>query len=394
MTAGIVLREPDCWPARGCRKAPAAPGVPNDGWPLYRLEPPENNLVCWMAPEPLYLDHAATTPLLPQARDAWLDGMARWANPSSPHASGRTARAALEQARERLKAALDWPGEVIFTSGASEALAIAIERTTMPLAAVSSVEHDAVLRLAGDAARLTVSDKGLIEAEGSALAGLVAVQHVNNETGVIQPLDAVAQAIGKAGGRLLADCAQSAGKLPMPDADMIAISAHKFGGPIGVGALLVRDWAMLRPSGGQERGYRAGTENLPGVLAMVAALEVGSGWLAQAAALRARLEAHVVGAGGEVIAPDAPRLPTIGAYRMPNVSSAVQLIRFDAQGIAVSAGSACSSGSLKASHVLTAMGVEGANEVVRVSIGRETTEDEIDRFCASWSTMARGRAAA
>ena len=347
-----------------------------------------------MLPEPIYLDHAATTPLLPEARDAWLESAARWANPSSPHGLGRAARAALEGARERLKAALGWQGEVIFTSGASEALAIAMKRSVLPLGAASAVEHDAVLRLAGEAARLPVHSNGLVDPASAALPGLVAVQHVNNETGVIQSLDAIFDAVRGSAGRLLADCAQSAGKLPLPDADMIAISAHKFGGPIGSGALLVRDWAMLRPCGGQERGYRAGTENLPGAVAMVAALEADAHWIEHAAKLRFALEQGIVAAGGTIIGTSAPRLATIGAYHMPDRSSAVQLIRFDAQGIAVSAGSACSSGSLKASHVLTAMGVEGASEVVRVSIGRETTMAQIERFLAAWTTMAQGRAAA
>jgi cysteine desulfurase len=343
---------------------------------------------------PVYLDHAATTPLLPQARDAFLAGMDMWANPSSPHKAGRAARAAFEEARERLKAALGWQGEVVFTSGASEALAIALSRSALPLAAVSAVEHDAVLRLAGGAAVIEVDEDGLIDVEGMPRGCLVAVQHVNSETGVIQPLDAVAEAVRGAGGLLLADCAQSAAKLPLPPADLVAISAHKFGGPVGVGALLVRDWAMLKPSGGQERGYRGGTENLPGVLAMVAAAEAERDWLESAAVLRAELEQGIIAAGGVVIAADAPRLPTIGAYRMPGVASAVQLIRFDGQGIAVSAGSACSSGSLKASHVLTAMGIEGAGEVVRVSIGRETARADIDRFLSAWAGMAKGRAAA
>lgn len=344
--------------------------------------------------DPVYLDHAATTPLLPQAREAWSAGMAAWANPSSPHKAGRAARAMLEDARERLKTALGWQGEVVFTSGASEALAIAVTRAALPLAAVSAVEHDAVLRLAGGAAVIDVDEDGLVDAETMPRGGLVAVQHVNNETGVIQPIDTLAEAVRDRGGLLLADCAQSAAKLSLPAADMVAISAHKFGGPIGVGALLVRDWAMLKPSGGQERGYRGGTENLPGVLAMVAAAEAGRDWLDHAAALRVRLERALVAAGGVVIAADAPRLATVGAYRMPGVASAVQLIRFDGQGVAVSAGSACSSGSLKASHVLTAMAVEGAGEVVRVSIGRETGAGDIDRFVGAWTGIAKIRSAA
>lgn len=332
---------------------------------------------------PIYLDHAATTPLLPAAREAMLEGFALWANPSSPHKAGRAARAALEAARGRVKVALGWQGEVIFTSGASEALTVAMTRCVQPIAAVSAVEHEAVLRWAGDAARLPVDGEGRVLTEGS-LAGLVAVQQVNNETGVIQPLDESAEAVRAAGGLLLADCAQSAGKIALPAADMVAVSAHKFGGPIGVGALLVRDWAMLKPTGGQERGYRGGTENLPGALAMAAALEAPRDWLEAAARLRLRLDDGILAAGGEIVAQNAPRLPTIAGYRMPGRSANAQLIRFDGIGIAVSAGSACSSGSLKASPVLTAMGYPHAGEVIRVSIGRETTESEIDAFLSAW----------
>jgi cysteine desulfurase len=222
------------------------------------------------------------------------------------------------------------------------------------------------------------------------------VQHVNNETGVIQPLDAIAAGAREGGGLLLADCAQSAGKLPVPDADLIAISAHKFGGPIGMGALLVRDWALLAPSGGQERGYRAGTENLPGALAMAAALEHGADWMGEAARLRQRLEREIVAMGGEIVAASSPRIPTIGAYRMAGVSAAVQLIRLDGKGIDVSAGSACSSGSLRTSHVLGAMHMDdkAASEVIRVSIGRETREAEIDGFLAAWREISGGARAA
>ena len=341
-----------------------------------------------MSADSLYLDHAATTPLLPAARDALLHGFAIWANPSSPHGPGRAARAALEDARARLKAALYWDGEVIFTSGASEALALAISRCVQPLAGVSVVEHEAVLRHAGDAARIVVDGLGLVDPAACALPGLVAVQQVNNETGVMQPLEAVAAAVRGAGGLLLADAAQGAGKLALPDADMIALSAHKFGGPIGVGALLVRDWALLRPTGGQERGYRGGTENLPGVLAMVAALEAGADWLDRAVELRDRLDSAITAAGGISIAEGTARVPSIAAYRMPGKSANAQLIRFDGMGIAVSAGSACSSGSLRTSHVLEAMGIEGANEIIRVSIGRETTDADIDRFIAAWQQVA------
>jgi cysteine desulfurase len=349
---------------------------------------PESN-VFTMSNQAVYLDHAATTPLLPAAREAWVAAMADWANPSSPHAAGRRARASLEDARERVKAALGWEGEVVFTSGASEALALALTRCRLSFVAATAVEHEAVLRHLRDLpatgeALLPVDRHGLVSPSSALFAGLVAVQHVNNETGVIQPLAKIAAAVRDAGGLLLADCAQSAGKLALPDADLVAVAAHKFGGPIGIGALLVRDWAMLEPGGGQERGYRGGTENLPGALAMAAALEEGADWLETAARLRSLLEASLIAAGGDVIAASVPRIPTIGAYRMPGKSSSAQLIAFDAKGIAVSAGSACSSGSLRGSHVLQAMGIGGANEVIRVSIGRETTEVDIARFVAAW----------
>lgn len=321
------------------------------------------------------------------------EGFRIWANPSSPHAAGRKARAALEEARERVKRALGWDGEIIFTSGASEALALAVRHSRAPLAAVAAIEHEAMMRLA-KATVLPVNGAGKVEPDACALSGLIAVQQVNNETGVIQSLGEIAEAVRGAGGVLLADCAQGAGKLELPDADLIAMSAHKFGGPVGVGALLVRDFALLDAGGGQERGYRAGTENLPGALGLAAALEAGNAWLDEAARLRSRLEAGIVASGGEVVAAGAPRLATIGAYRMPGVSSAAQLIRFDAAGIAVSAGSACSSGSLRQSHVLTAMGFAGASEVIRISLGHETREGDIDRALGVWRTIAQREIAA
>lgn len=350
-----------------------------------------------MPAEPLYLDHAASTPLLPQARAALEQGFDAWANPSSPHKPGRAARALLESARARVKAALAWEREAVFTSGASEALALAIGRVKVGRVVVAAVEHEAVLRPAGaDAERLPVDADGRVDlavlqallADGP--RALVCVQQVNSETGVIQPLAEIAALVRAAGGILLADAAQGAGKIALPDADLIALSAHKFGGPIGIGALLIRDFALLEAPGGQERGYRGGTENLPGALAMAAALEAGDGWMVEAGRLRGLVDAQLQAAGAEIVASAAPRCPTIGGYRMPGISSAAQLIRFDSMGIAVSAGSACSSGSLRPSHVLSAMGldVKAAGEVLRVSIGRETDEAAIARFVAAWRDIA------
>lgn len=338
----------------------------------------------------LYLDHAATTPVSLSARRAFGEAMGRWANPSSPHADGRAARAALEDARRRVATALGWDGALIFTSGASEAIAMALGRSKLARIMPSPLEHDAVLRVTAGAERLALDRRGTVVLPEEAHGVLLAIQHVNNETGVVQPLGRIADAVHTAGGLLFADCAQSAAKLPLPDADMIAISAHKFGGPPGIGALLVRDLSRILPSGGQEQGYRAGTENLPAILAMAAALEEQPDWLDDAADMRRSLDAAIVAAGGEVVAASSPRLAAIASYRMPGVSARAQLIQFDAAGISVSAGSACSSGTLRTSHVLLAMGWDekAAGEVVRVSFGPATSTADIARFIEAWQAIA------
>lgn len=339
-----------------------------------------------MKPDRLYLDHAATTPVVPAAREAVADALGRWANPSSPHGEGRAARAALEAARGRIGKALGWVGEILFTSGASEAIALALNGFD---AVASAVEHDAVLAAVGDESRIAVDANGIVQLGAIAKGRRYAIQQVNNETGVIQPLAKLGAAIRQGGGLLVADCSQGAGKLPLPDADIIILSAHKLGGPPGLGALLVNDLALLRPTGGQEKGYRRGTENLPAVAGLAAALEAGFDWLDDAAMLRAKLDKAIEAAGGEVVAKAAPRLATIGSYRMPGISASSQLIAFDLAGISVSAGSACSSGTLKTSHVLTAMGwdAKSAGEVIRVSFGPQTSEADIDRFMAAWKAI-------
>ncbi|WP_281727893.1 aminotransferase class V-fold PLP-dependent enzyme [Sphingomonas sp. PAMC26645] len=325
----------------------------------------------------MYLDHAATTPMRPEAVAAVGEGMARWANPSSPHAEGRAARAALEDARKRIAKALGWPHHVILTSGASESATLALRGR--PGVAVAAVEHDAVLRAAEQPVMLEV-DAGGIVANGEGTQP-IALQSANSETGVLQD---------RPTGLWIADCSQAAGKLPLPEADLIIVSAHKLGGPPGIGALLVRDLGLLDPTGGQERGYRGGTENLPGALGFAAALEAPRDWFADMANLRAKLDEAVLASGGEIVAQNSPRIPTIASYRMPGVSSAAQLIRLDMAGFAVSAGSACSSGSMRPSHVLAAMGysAEAAAEVVRVSFGWTTTPDDVAKFAEAWTRIA------
>jgi cysteine desulfurase len=346
--------------------------------------------------ERLYLDHAATTPVLPQAQEAISRALAAWANPSSPHSEGRASRALLEEARSTIAQVLGWRHDVIFTSGASEAVEIAARRAKLPGRAHCSTEHAIVPHSMGPQSKvIRVNADGLIDeaaldmvlSEGPAL---VAIQQVNNETGIIQPLDRLAPRIRAAGSLLLADCAQSAGKLPLPDADLIAACAHKLGGPPGVGVLLVRDLGTLEPVGGQEKGYRRGTQDVPGALAFAAALAARPYDMDRLAALLLDPVLEAASQGGEVIGENAPRIPTIGAISLPGGNSASLLVQLDLAGIAVSAGSACSSGKMKASDVLSAMNVpsEIALGFIRVSFGPSTSEADVERFLAQWHKIS------
>ncbi len=335
-----------------------------------------------------------------------VEAMKRWANPSSPHAEGRAAKEALEDARARIRLALGWRGELVFTSGASEALAIGLGRADVARRLVSAVEHDAVLRAAPDAVLLPVTEgrvdlDRLEEQLRGAGRAIVAIQQLNSETGTLLLPDAQDPAIDiihEAGGLLLSDCSQSAGKRPLPEADMLVLSAHKLGGPPGIGALLVRDFSLLKPQGGQEQGYRAGTENLPAILGFAAAVEAcmqqanGTGG-AEVLEAMCRLKDAVWGANGQVVAGGGANAIHIMALAAPAKSAAAQLIGFDAAGFAVSAGSACSSGSLKPSRVLKAFGVadEVAARTIRVSTGWSTTVAEVEAFQAAWLDIA-GRA--
>ncbi len=329
------------------------------------------------------------------------EGFRLWANPSSPHAEGRKAKAALEDARERIKAMLGWDGELIFTSGASESALLAFDHSTVLDEAITAIEHDAIGQFENNRGVpvVAVSPDGGVDlvalsaasSAPSAIAGddwenrtLIAVQHVNSETGTRQDIGLVAEVVHDHNGLLLVDCAQSAGKIEIPQlADMVIVSAHKFGGPIGVGALLVRDFKMLKPVGGHERGYRRGTENLPGVLGMAAALEAGE-WQMSAADRQdfaEKVSSDRLKIGKQV--------DYIFALTHPTMSAQALLIRLDAMGFAVSAGSACSSGTLKKSRVLDAFGVpdDVAARTIRVSLGWNTTPEELERFAQVWASL-------
>ncbi|MDG6078761.1 aminotransferase class V-fold PLP-dependent enzyme [Erythrobacter litoralis] len=365
-------------------------------------------------PDRIYLDHAATSPLRPEARRAMEEGFALWANPSSPHAEGRKARAALEDARERIKEALGWDGELIFTSGASEAALLVFDSADVLNEVVSAVEHDCIHGFA--------RDRGLVEIPADASGALdvealdrlsvepshharrhienrrlVAIQDVNSETGNRQDIENYAECVHQNGSLIVVDCVQSAGKFSLSrNIDFALISAHKFGGPIGIGALLVKDYAMLKPSGGQERGYRRGTENLPGALGMAAALEdAGDPYVAfEILEPFDALADECRKLGGTWLSDGlSDPTPYIRAIAMPNMSATAQVMRFDMAGIAVSQGSACSSGTMKTSRVLEAMQVEPeiAANTIRVSVGWNTTRAEVERFCEVWLDLAKPR---
>jgi cysteine desulfurase len=343
----------------------------------------------------VYLDWAATAPMDPAAVTAMAEAARGWANPSSVHGPGRAAAAMLADARRDAAAALGCaPGQIVFTGGGTEALALALAQAETHL--ISAVEHDAVRAAVPGAGVIPAERDGVVDlgALDALLAAapappLVAVMQVNNETGVIQPVAEVARLVAGRG-RLLVDAVQSAGKLPLPHADFVAVSAHKLGGPPGVGALICREpvTAATR-GGGQERGQRAGTENLPGIIGFAAALTAraaDSDWVARAAALTARLEAQL--AGAVIHGAGAERIGTIACVGLPGVAAMTQLMALDLAGFAVSAGAACSSGKVRTSHVLDAMGVPGAGEAIRVSLGWTTTAADVDAFAAAWTAMA------
>jgi cysteine desulfurase len=360
---------------------------------------------------PIYLDHNATAPVKPEVAETMAAALAECGNPSSVHRFGRLARRRVEEARERVARLVGArPEAVIFTSGGSEANALALQLAAGRATLVGAAEHDSILKAAPQGVRIPVDRNGTIR--GDALralleeaggAAFVSIQLANNETGVIQPIAELAELIHGAGGFLHVDAAQAPGRIGIDAAalraDALTLSAHKMGGPQGVGALvLLTDHvpAPLIRGGGQERGWRAGTENVPGIAGFGRAAELAAGDLsrvAQLTALRDGLERRIL-----EIAPAAilhgsasPRLPNTSCIGMPGVDSETQVMSFDLAGIAISAGSACSSGKLRRSGVLEAMGVGPgeAGSAIRVSLGHSTLAWEVDRFCEAWASLYR-----
>ena len=358
-----------------------------------------------------YLDWNATTPLRPEAAAAMSEVLARCGNPSSVHRWGRAARQAIEQARFTVAALLDTPAEgVVFVSGGTEANHLALLGSGRDRVLVSAVEHDSVLRAAPEAERISVDCDGVVVLDtldrlvaADPRPALVSVMLANNETGVVQPVAAIG-AIARTHGALFhCDAVQAAGKITLDartiGADFVTLSAHKLGGPPGIGALVVTGELELTPllhGGGQERGRRAGTENLVGIAGFAAAAVAATEEIAvydRVRALRDALES-----GLAAIAPDAvvlgaaaPRLPNTAAIAMPGVAAETQVMALDLDGVMVSAGAACSSGKVGPSHVLEAMGVgpDLVGSTIRVSLGWDSSEADVAHFLRAWTRLYR-----
>jgi cysteine desulfurase len=372
--------------------------------------------------ERIYLDWNATTPLLPEARAAMARAWEVGGNPSSVHAEGREARRLVEDARAAVAAAVGAEAQnVIFTSGGTEANSLALtpglRRGKGPAAErllVSAIEHASVLsggRFAAEATgHIGVTREGVVNLDRlrALLDGppaLVSIMLANNETGAIQPVAEAAELVHAAGGLLHVDAIQALGKIPFDlastRADLLSLSAHKVGGPKGAGALVlaegVEGLAPLLRGGGQEKGRRAGTEDVAGIAgfgaAVRAALNGREGDARREEGLRARLETGLSQTPGAVVfAGDAKRLPNTVLFAVPGMRAETAVIGFDLAGIAVSSGSACSSGKVQPSHVVEAMGfgAELAQGAVRLSLGWSTTEADIDSALEAWRKLADG----
>lgn len=381
-----------------------------------------------MSSSRIYMDWNATAPLLPEAREACLSALDLLGNPSSVHGEGRALRTLVENARRDVALLCGAkPGSVIFTSGATEAANLVLTpdfrmgRTPLKIGRLyaSSIEHPAV-REGGRFPREALSEipvtsdgvvdlpalRDLLTAHDRQLGlPMVAVMLVNNETGIIQPVAEIAEIVRPHGGILVVDAVQAAGRLPLSiedlGADFLIISSHKIGGPKGAGALVARGEVMMPAplirGGGQEKGHRSGTENTVSIAGFAAAAsKAGEGVgqrMSHVGALRDKLEADMLAAAADVVihGRDVSRVGNTTFFTLPGLKAETGQIAFDLEGVALSAGSACSSGKLGQSHVLTAMGYDPRQGALRISIGEGTTQADIDRCAAVFAKVAARR---
>lgn len=375
-----------------------------------------------MAEARTYLDYNATAPLRPEVIELMTAVMARAGNPSAVHKSGRDARTALETARRQVAGLVNaLPPEVIFTGGGTEANDLAVlgvaPANGITALVISAVEHPAVLesaKVSGLPVReLPVTTDGAVDLEAAreifdhlaahGTAALTCVMLANNETGVIQPVQQIGQMIRERNiGLLHVDAVQAAGKVPVDamllGADTLALSAHKIGGPQGVGALIVREGVAIAPrlhGGGQETGRRSGTENVAGIAGFGLAAEIATHRVCDAAslaAMRDRLESQLKQGANSVriFGEAAPRLPNTCCFTAPGLPAETALMALDLAGVEVSTGSACTSGKVAKTHVLAAMGASDDERMsaLRVSLGWRSTDEDIDRFLDVWTGHA------
>ncbi|WP_353640949.1 cysteine desulfurase family protein [Mesorhizobium sp. WSM2239] len=381
-----------------------------------------------MAAPRAYLDYNASAPLLPEAREAMLAVLDVTANPSSVHSEGRAARRVVEEARRDVAALVNArPEHVVFTSGATEAAATLLSpdwrmgRGAIRMSRLYICEADHPCLLAGGSfapesvTRIGVDAQGVMDMTALKAAldshdrseglPLVAVHAANNETGVVQPFGRIVALAKAAGGVLVLDAVQAAGRIPLDitagSADFLILSSHKIGGPKGVGAIVgASDLMMPKPliaGGGQEKGHRAGTENLPGIAGFGAAARRAMENLAHIEAVRAMRDhiedlALAAAPDAQIFGRTTERLANTAFFAIPGIKAETAQIAFDLAGIALSAGSACSSGRVGPSHVLKAMGYADTEGALRVSIGQATTGAEIERFAGALSDLLARRA--
>ncbi len=355
-----------------------------------------------------YLDHNATSPMRPEALAAMIEAARIGGNPSSIHSRGRLARQLVDQARDRVAAAVGArPADIVFTGGGTEANRLAILGLRPASVLVSAIEHDSAL--AAPAERVPVTPSGVVDLEAldrllaaAPKPALVVLMLANNETGVIQPVAEAVRIVRAHGALIHCDAVQALGKIAFGlldlGVDTLALSAHKIGGPQGVGALALRPGLDIQPlltGGGQESGRRAGTENVPGIAGFGAAA-AAIGDLQPLAGLRDDMERRLraVAPALTVWGEGAPRLPNTSCFGLPGLKSETQVIALDLAGVAVSAGSACSSGKVRQSHVLTAMGADplAAGSAIRVSLGWNSEAADVERLIAVWSEFYLRRA--
>ncbi len=352
-----------------------------------------------------YLDHNATSPLRPQAFDAMVEALRAGGNPSSVHRAGRRARSLVDAARREVAALVGAvPAEVVFASGGTEANNMALRSSGRKRVLVSAVEHDSVLKAVPEAEVVAVDGDGIVDLGGlerrlaaSDKPALVSVMFANNETGVMQPIADVVRLARRAGALVHCDAVQGAGKAPLDlhglGVDYLSLSAHKLGGPTGVGALVIREGVPFAPDrrgGGQESNRRAGTENVAGIAGFGAAIAAARNGLA-VDGLRDDLEASLraIAPGAQVFGAGARRLGNTTCISMPGVRAETQVMALDLANVCVSAGAACSSGKVQRSAVLAAMGVEdaAAGTAIRISLGWNTRPEEIERLIAAWRDL-------